>query len=58
MVNVHGAVEVWCEFTQQWVPGFEVDDSTETFRVRRISDGAPLTEVDPDQVRPTTLTRS
>lgn len=55
MVNVHGSVEVWCEYTQNWVGGFEIDEATpEAVRLRRTSDGATLAEIRSEKVRPTT----
>ncbi|CAN5581084.1 hypothetical protein BH20ACT2_BH20ACT2_09620 [soil metagenome] len=46
-------IEVWCQFTQGWSPGFDVsEEAADGYRVRRRSDGAVLpTAFTPESVR-------
>lgn len=53
MVSVHGNVEVWCDYTNRWVDGFELTDlGPKGARVRRRSDGRELPILASSEVRP------
>lgn len=53
IVNVHGSVEVWCDFSQRWVDGFELTEHEgDTVVLARRSDGHTLPELPSERVRP------
>jgi hypothetical protein len=52
MVNVHGNVEVWCEFSKRWVEGFELTAvAPGQAELHRRSDGRTLPGVPLERVR-------